>query len=227
VIARDIWTPGHPGTRRLVLVRHGRTEWNAVGRAQGHANVSLDDVGRAEAARAAPFLASYQPVFIWSSDLARARETAECLLALLPTLELKLDPRLREYDVGQREGLTFLEFREQYPEVYAAFAAGVESAVPGAESTAQVCERMTAVLSEAAEVVGVGDTGVIIGHGAALRTGLLAFMGVPQTHAEMLAGMANCAWAVLELRGGRGWQIVDYNARTLPEPVELADDPHG
>ena len=58
-----------------------------------------------------------------------------------------------------------------------------------------------------------------------LRTGLLAFLGVPGSHGEMLAGMANCAWAVLELRGGRGWQIIDYNARTLPEPVEIADDP--
>ena len=84
---------------------------------------------------------------------------------------------------------------------------------------------MVAVLSDAAGAVSVGETGVLVGHGAALRSGLLAFMGVPETHAEMLAGMANCAWAVLELRGGRGWQIIDYNARTLPEPVEIADDP--
>ncbi len=99
--------------------------------------------------------------------------------------------------------------------------------MPGAETTAQVCERMVSVLTEAASAVGVGETGVIVGHGAALRSGLLAFLGVLSTHAEMLAGLANCAWAVLELRGGRGWQIIDYNARTLPEPVELADDPHG
>ena len=113
---RDIWVPGQPGTRRLVLLRHGRTEWNSVGRAQGHANVSLDEVGRAEAARAAAFLASYQPAFVWSSDLARARETAEVLMTLLPGLELRLDERLREYDVGQRQGLTFPEFQEKLPE---------------------------------------------------------------------------------------------------------------
>lgn len=100
MIPRDIWSSGRPASRRLVLWRHGRTEWNAVGRAQGHANVSLDDVGRAQAERTAPALASYTPSLVWSSDLARARETAGALMDLLPALELQLDPRLREYNVG-------------------------------------------------------------------------------------------------------------------------------
>jgi probable phosphoglycerate mutase len=225
VSPQDIWVPGRPGTRRLVLLRHGRTEWNAEGRAQGHANIPLDEVGRAEAERAAPFLASYRPSFVWSSDLARARETAEVLVALLDGIELRLDARLREYDVGVRQGLTFPEFEEQYPEAYAAFTSGREVLVPGAEGTEQVCARMSEALRDAAEAVSVGETGVVVGHGASLRAGLLAFLEVPSSHAEMLAGMANCAWAVLELRGGRGWQIIDYNARTLPEPVEIADEP--
>ena len=224
---RDIWAPGQPGTRRLVLWRHGRTEWNAVGRAQGHANVSLDEVGRAEAVRAAPFLASYEPTFVWSSDLARARETAETLTGLLPSVDLVLDPRLRECDVGMRQGLTFPEFEAKYPEAFASFMSGVEAGVAGAETTEQVCARMVAVLSDAATAVAVGETGVIVGHGASLRTGLLTFLGVPEALGEILAGMANCAWAVLELRGGHGWQVIDYNAQTLPEPVVLADDPHG
>lgn len=222
----DIWAPGQPGTRRLVLLRHGRTEWNAVGRAQGHANVSLDEVGRAEAVRAAPFLASYRPSFVWSSDLARARETAELLVALLDEIELVLDPRLREYDVGVRQGLTFPEFEETHPDAYAAFMSGKEVLVPGAETTDQVRARMVEALTDAAEAVAAGETGVVVGHGASLRTGLLAFLGVPASHSEIVAGMANCAWAVLELRAGRVWQILDYNARTLPEPVEIADDPH-
>lgn len=223
----DIWAPpGRPVTRRLVLLRHGRTEWNAVGRAQGHANVSLDEVGQAEAARAAPLLATYDPAFVWSSDLARARETAERLVALLPAVTLRLDPRLREYDVGIRQGLTFPEFERQHPRAYAAFMAGAEADVDGAETTKQVRSRMTTALTEATESVDEGRTGVVVGHGASLRTGLLAFLEVPEMYGEMLAGMANCAWAVLQARGARGWQIVDYNAHTLPEPVTLADEPH-
>jgi broad specificity phosphatase PhoE len=223
----DIWAPERPAGRRLVLLRHGRTEWNAVGRAQGHANVSLDEVGRAEAARAAAFLASYQPTFVWSSDLARARETAEVLVAMLPEVELALDARLREFDVGVRQGLTFPEFRDRHPDAYAAFLSGSETGVDGAETTDQVRARMIPALADAAARVGAGATGVLVGHGASMRTGLLAFLEVPASHSEMLAGMANCAWTVLEQRDGRRWQIVDYNARTLPEPVTLADDPHG
>jgi len=66
-----------------------------------------------------------------------------------------------------------------------------------------------------------GETGVLVGHGASLRTGVLAFFGA---QGEMLAGMANCAWTVLEERAGRGWQIVDYNAQTLPPTFDSADD---
>ena len=225
MIPRDIWSSGRPALHRLVLWRHGRTEWNAAGRAQGHADVSLDDVGRAQAVRTAPALASYSPAFVWSSDLARARETAAALMALIPAVELRLDSRLREYDVGIRQGLTFPEFAEKHPALYADFTSCSATAIPGAESTEQVRQRMTAVLTEAADAVGPGETGVVVGHGAALRVGVLGFLGVPDRLGEILAGMENCAWAVLELRSGRGWQIVDYNSRTLPESVELADDP--
>lgn len=225
MIPRDIWASGRPASRRLVLWRHGRTQWNAVGRAQGHANVFLDGFGRAQARRTAPLLASYAPSFVRSSDLARARETADALMALLPSVALVLDARLREYDVGIRQGLTFPEFAEQHPNLYAQFTAGDATAIPGAETTGQVRKRMVAAITEAADAVGVGETGVVVGHGASLRVGILAFLGVPDRLGEVLAGMDNCAWAVLELRHGRGWQIVDYNARTLPEPVPSADDP--
>lgn len=226
MISTDGWAPGQPGTRRLVLWRHGRTDWNAVGRAQGHADVSLDDVGRSQAASAAPHLASYRPSLLWSSDLARARETAETLAALLPGLGLRLDPRLREYAIGVRTGLTFAEFAERFPREYAEFAAGDGGLVAGAESTASVRERVAAAISDAADALEPGETGVLVGHGASLRTGLLAFLGVPEEHGEIISGMSNCAWAVVELRGHRGWQIVDYNARTLPDPSDLTDDPH-
>lgn len=215
--------PAEP--RRLVLWRHGRTEWNKAGRAQGHADVSLDEVGRAQAARAAPFLASYEPALVWSSDLARARETAEALTALTGQ-ELRLDRRLREYGVGERQGMTREEFRAAFPDLFARHLAGEEEVrVPGAEVAADVRTRMLEVLNEAAATLEPGQTGVLVGHGASLRTGLLAYFGVPHEIREMLAGMANCAWAVLHQHGHYGWQIVDYNAQTLPEPIDLADDP--
>ena len=64
----------------------------------------------------------------------------------------------------------------------------------------------------------------IVGHGASLRNGVLAFFDAPRRMHEMLAGMSNCAWTVLEQHRDRGWQIIDYNATTLPEPLDLPDD---
>jgi probable phosphoglycerate mutase len=219
--------------RRLVLWRHGRTEWNLVGRAQGHADVPLDEVGQAQAARAASLLASYEPAFVWSSDLMRARQTAAALCSQVG-IEAVLDRRLREYDVGVRQGMTREEFRDSLPEIYQQYLAGegiVE--VPGAEQTQQVRERMLDVLLDATGAVQAGQTGVLVGHGASLRTGILAYFGVSDDdeptpagrRREMLAGMSNCAWTVLEQHPAYGWQIVDYNAQNLPEPVSLDDSP--
>lgn len=215
-----------PAPRRLVLWRHGRTDWNRLGRAQGHADVPLDAVGHAQAAAAADVLATYRPQFVWSSDLARARQTAETLVAVTGN-ELVLDPRLREYDVGARQGMTFEEFREAYPDLYAGYMAGEDVQVPGAEPAPEVCKRMVAALDGAAAAVSEGETGVLVGHGASLRAGLLAWFDAPPRLREMLAGMSNCSWTVLEhRRRDWGWQIVEYNAQQLPEELPVADEPH-
>ncbi|WP_424347283.1 histidine phosphatase family protein [Kocuria sp. CH-021] len=204
-----------PARRRLVLWRHGRTAWNVENRAQGQADIPLDPVGRGQARAAAPALASFEPAFVWSSDLQRARHTAR-ELASLTGLEVRLDARLREYDVGIRQGTTFAEFRESHPEVYARFFSQEDYRVPGAELPSEVDERMSAVLADAVAALDEGRTGVLVGHGAALRSGLAAFLGVPPRLRDMFAGMANCAWTVLQEHPHRGWQVADYNARTLP-----------
>ncbi len=215
--------PPSAGPKRLVLLRHGRTAWNRIGRAQGHADISLDKLGVAQAKSAARQLSAYAPALIWSSDLARARETAERLVAVTEH-ELVFDKRLREFDVGVRQGLTFDEFVARFPELSARLRTGERVDVPGAETTEEVSSRMVAVLQDAAEALGDQETAILVGHGASLRTGLLSFLRVAEDRHEILAGMANCAWAVLELHRHRGWQIIDYNAQTLPESPELADD---
>ncbi|MGX5360171.1 histidine phosphatase family protein [Kocuria sp. KH4] len=215
--------PG-PARRRLVLWRHGRTAWNVEKRAQGQADIPLDPVGRRQARRAAPVLAAFEPVFVWSSDLQRARHTAQ-ELAALTGLEVRLDARLREYDVGIRQGTTFAEFRASHPDVYERFFTQEDYRVPGAELPSEVDARMTAVLGDAAAALGEGRTGVLVGHGAALRSGVPAFLGVPPELRDMFAGMANCAWTVLQEHPHRGWQVADYNARTLTgESSALADE---
>jgi probable phosphoglycerate mutase len=185
--------------------------------------MSLDAVGRAQAENAARHLVAYEPTFLWSSDLARARETA-LPLAAATGLDVVYDARLRELDVGVRQGMTFAEFEAAYPDIVDRFRADEPTTIPGAETDEHVVERMRAVMTEAAGAASHGESGIIIGHGASLRIGLLAFFDAPPHLSEMLAGMANGAWTVLEQHHHRGWQIIDYNATTLPEPLDLADD---
>jgi broad specificity phosphatase PhoE len=105
--------------RRLLLLRHGRTAWNAVGRAQGHADVPLDSTGLDGARAAAAHLATSRDLAaLWSSDLLRARQTAACV-AEATGLPVKHDERLREFHVGRREGLTLEEFADQHPDAHA------------------------------------------------------------------------------------------------------------
>jgi broad specificity phosphatase PhoE len=93
---------------RLLLVRHGETDWNASGRLQGQTDRPLSEFGRTQARRLADELATEELEAIYSSDLARARETAEIVGERLG-LPVELDPDLREKDWGSWEGLTAAE----------------------------------------------------------------------------------------------------------------------
>jgi broad specificity phosphatase PhoE len=92
----------------LLLVRHGETDWNAVGRLQGHTDRPLSDFGRRQAEQLAADLEGEELEAIYSSDLARGRETAEVVGERLG-LRVALDPDLREKDWGTWEGLTSVE----------------------------------------------------------------------------------------------------------------------
>src|SRR5436309_8138951 len=100
-------------TSRVLLVRHGQSEWNAVGRWQGQADPPLTDLGRQQARAAAHSLGSLDAVF--ASDLQRATETAVIVAAQLGIGPVVLDPDLRERDAGEWSGLTRDEIHERYP----------------------------------------------------------------------------------------------------------------
>ena len=202
------------GPRRLVLLRHGRTAWNATGRAQGHADVELDETGHAQAAAVAPWVADLGPVALWSSDLARARQTA-AYVEKETGLTARLDARLREYDVGERAGMTMAEFAEQHPDEHAAWLQQRRAELPGAEETEQVLARSLPAYAEVADALAPGETAVVVTHGAALRVSVLALLGWPPEQADALHGLDNCAVAILELREGRDgpWRLVAWNLR--------------
>ncbi len=198
--------------RTLVVLRHGRTAWNDAGRAQGHADIDLDQVGRAQAEAAAVELARLSPVRIWCSDLLRARQTAAALAATTG-LTPEVVPALREYDVGKRTGLTFDEFEAAFPDEYVAWLAGDESlTVPGAETTSDVRARIVPAMRACLDALGPTQTGVVVTHGAALRVGVAGLLGWPDEVDESLAGMGNCGWLRLREHTRFGHlQLASYN----------------
>ena len=197
--------------RTLILLRHGQTAWNAEGRAQGHTDVPLDEVGRAQAAAAGPALARLEPVALVTSDLARAWETA-AYVEEASGLAAVADPRLREYDLGERTGMTMPEYAASFPDEYAAFRQGRYEVVPGGESTATVTARVTAVLREVLAALAPGECGVVVSHGGALKVSLVEVLGWPAELAASVRGLDNCGWAELEDTGAGGaLRLAAYN----------------
>jgi broad specificity phosphatase PhoE len=149
----------------ILLVRHGETDWNRARRWQGHADRPLNETGRAQARELAEQLAADPPDAIVSSDLARARETAE-LVGTRLGLPVAIDPRLREVDVGEWSGLTMAEVEERFPEGLQRRLAGGTGWEQG-ESYAQMGERVLAALHELA----AAHTGtvLVVTHGGCIR----------------------------------------------------------
>jgi broad specificity phosphatase PhoE len=209
----------------VVLWRHGRTAWNVAGRVQGQSDVPLDDVGKAQAVEAGARLAALRPDRIVSSDLLRAHDTARVLGDITGT-KVELDERLREMNFGAREGLTWREAWDQFPDGMRAWVNGDETKVPGSETHRQAGERLAAALYELLDDLTEGGVLVVVAHGAVLRTGACVFLDIPEEHWSSFGGLGNCAWSVLEeARHGAWskWRLTEWNAGTLPEPV-MSDD---
>ncbi|MCM0621889.1 histidine phosphatase family protein [Nocardioides bruguierae] len=204
------------GGRRLVLLRHGRTPYNHARVVQGHIDSSLDDVGLRQAAAAAPVVAGLEPEHVWCSDLTRARQTAEPLLAATG-LDATYDARLREFHLGEREGLSHPEYQAAAPSEYATFVTGDFDVVAGGERTAAVGERMVEALRELLGHTSPGRTSVAVSHGAAIRVATVAMLGWSLDASRSMRGLDNCGWVELVEHGDTtaGFRLGAYN-RVVP-----------
>jgi glucosyl-3-phosphoglycerate phosphatase len=204
------------GVVRLVLWRHGQTSWNAERRFQGHSDISLDQTGRDQAHNAARYLAAMRPSAIYSSDLARASETAE-FLARLTGLPVQPEKDLRERGGGAWEGLTDAEIRAGYPADYATWNP------PDGEPVAAVADRVAGAFERIADSLADGSLAVLVSHGAAINLGTSRLLGLPE-RIRVIGPLANCAWSVLGRRSG-AWRLLEHNVTVLPdiapEPVEV------
>jgi glucosyl-3-phosphoglycerate phosphatase len=154
--------------RRLLLLRHGQSTWNADGRWQGQADPPLSPLGEAQARDAARRLAPGQFCRVVASDLRRARQTAEILAEALG-LPVEVDPDLREIDVGDWEGLTRAEINQRAPGALADWSEGRSESTPGGETRTHLTDRARVALQRAAAAASGGDRVLLVSHGALIR----------------------------------------------------------
>lgn len=154
-----------PPTCRILLVRHGESEWNAAGRWQGRADPPLSPAGREAAHRLAATLAELVPTLgptIWTSPLQRARETAT-IIADHHGLCVHVDERLAERDVGEWTGLTHREIETRWP---GARDAGAWPA--DAEPTREVVDRALDALCDVAATA--AGQALVVTHAGIIRS---------------------------------------------------------
>jgi probable phosphoglycerate mutase len=149
------------------LARHGETGWNRELRWQGHSDPPLNALGREQARRLARALAGRSITAVYSSDLRRASETAEIVAAGLE-LRVRLDPALRELDVGSWAGKTLAELAARYPNAVARWRETGEPGWEGGESHQEMAARVvSAIRSIAAE--NPGEEVLVVSHGGPMR----------------------------------------------------------
>lgn len=151
--------------KRILLVRHGESEWNAIRRLQGQADVGLSAKGEMQARSLAPIIAGYRPDLVWTSDLQRAVRTAD----LLGFPQARRDQLLREHNVGLWTGQAIADITTREPENYLSWRAGTYAPPEGenwGEFRARIGAVIEAALKEPTENI------LLVCHGGVIRAAL-------------------------------------------------------
>jgi probable phosphoglycerate mutase len=212
--------------RRLVLLRHGQTDFNFGNRMQGQLDTELTELGRAQAVAAAGVLAKRQPLLIVSSDLRRAYDTA-VELGERTGLPVQVDSRLRETHLGDWEGLTHAQVDAAAPGARQAWREDAAWAPHGGENRVDVAARSLPVIAEL--LAGEPEWGavdeparpvVLVAHGALIAALTAALLRLPVANWPALGGMGNASWTQLsghsaDSDAGAGdvrWRLDVWNA---------------
>jgi 2,3-bisphosphoglycerate-dependent phosphoglycerate mutase len=199
-------------TTRLLLVRHGETEWNRSGLVQGWTDVPLTDLGRRQAGALAASVAPKNPRVIYSSDSERAWETAEIMRADLAALGHHLPPvlirrDLREINRGVWEGRNWQDIVAEDPVLYRACRTDPDAAPEGGESHRQLADRARRVLGSIA-AAHPDQTVAVVAHGRFIWAARLIATTEP-LNPDILPVVPNASWNEL-LIGPDGWRIGEW-----------------
>jgi probable phosphoglycerate mutase len=182
---------------RIIAVRHGETAWNVDTRLQGHLDIELNDKGAWQARRLAQALAHEPIAAAYSSDLARAWQTAQAITSQRG-LPLTPEPRLRERAFGHFEGRTFMEIEQQHPEQAARWRRREPDFAPeGGESLLDFRARVTEAVADLA-VRHTGEVLLLVAHGGVMdllyRAATRQELQAPRTWQLGNAGINRMLW---------------------------------
>lgn len=195
---------------RLVLWRHGETDYNLAGRLQGHFDSSLTDNGRQQAAVAAGAVGEFEPEVAVSSDLRRARSTVAAF-SEVSGVPAALDKRLRETNVGDWQGLSGAEIEHSWPGAMTLWRSDASWAPPGGESRVEVAERALSVVTELD--LSHDGTALLCTHGGLITSLTARLLELPVRLWPSIGGVGNCHWVVLvrRSRDDHTWRLMTYN----------------
>lgn len=163
---------------QLCLIRHGQTDWNLEGRYQGQSDVPLNENGLTQAETLIEKLNGQAFAAIYSSDLTRARQTAEPVANELG-LTVQIEPRLREINQGEWEGVLVDDIKARYAELWSQRTidpAGVRP--PGGETVGEVATRVYTALDDISRIFPTGQL-LIVSHGLSIATAICRAQNIP------------------------------------------------
>ena len=185
-------------TNTIYIVRHGQTEWNLLGKTQGHGNSDLTPKGIEQAELLADSMTKYPIDYIYSSDLGRAYQTAEIIGNKL-SIEVEKTEALREMNFGTWEGRIIKDIIEEDPELYKMWRNEPHIAkIPQGETLSQIKERTDAFIKEINEKYD-GKHIVLVTHSLCARIMLLSFLDSYVKNIYRI-NQANTALNIIELR---------------------------
>lgn len=163
---------------RVILVRHGQTLWNALGKYQGHTDVPLNEVGIEQARKVAKRLAGENISAVYASDLSRAKDTAK-IIAQKHGLEVETDKKLREMNFGLWEGKTYTQIQEEYPQLVKVWISDPQLLqIPQGETFSQVQLRAIRALKEIIRRHNINETIVVVAHGLTIISIICAVLEI-------------------------------------------------
>jgi len=194
----------------LCLVRHGETDWNVAHRIQGQTDTPLNGHGLEQARMARRFLSAFTFHAAWSSDLERARRTAEVLIEGR-SLPLITDTRLRERRYGVFQTLLYSEAEAQYPALYARYRSRhPDCDIDGGESLRMLTARVEACLADIARAH-AGQQVLVVTHGGVLDVAYRRATGQPLS-APRDFEIPNCALNWFQI-GAQAWHLEAWGDR--------------